>query len=251
MLALAAVPAHADVWVWVDEAGKSHFAPTQVDPRYTLFFKGRSTLDPVPPPPPAPAPPPSAAETLRDHPTFRRVDEHPNVARFARLVDEHARANALDPALVRAVIAVESAFDPDAVSPKGAVGLMQVMPDTGERWGVTGDAKRSVADKLAQPAINLRVGTRHLREMLARYAGDVVLALAAYNAGEGAVDRHGGVPPYPETREYVKLVALFHDWYRPPAPAPAPAIVPAPPAAPAPAIRLDLPGKLSPRPAPR
>ena len=147
------------------------------------------------------------------------------------------------------MIAVESAFDPDAVSPKGAVGLMQVMPDTGERWGVTGDAKRSVADKLAQPAINVRVGTRHLREMLARYAGDVVLALAAYNAGEGAVDRHGGVPPYPETREYVKLVALFHDWYRPPAPAPA--IVPAPPAAPAPAIRLDLPGKLSPRPAPR
>jgi soluble lytic murein transglycosylase-like protein len=113
------------------------------------------------------------------------------------------------------VIAAESGYDPGAVSDKGAVGLMQVMPDTGERYGVTGDAKRSVADKLAEPAINVRVGARYLKDLIARFAGDVTLALAAYNAGEGIVDRYGGVPPYPETQAYVRLVGLLHAAWQP------------------------------------
>ena len=226
LLATTATPARADLWVWVDESGRSHFAPAQVDARYTLFYKGRTSLDP---PPPAPAPPPAppdpsvaASEALRDHPIHRRVDGHPNVARYEPLVADHAGRNGLDPALVKAVIAVESAYDPAAVSEKGAVGLMQVMPDTGARYGVAGDARRSTADKLKEPAINVRVGTRYLKDLLERYAGDLSLALAAYNAGEGVVDRMRGVPPYSETREYLRLVGLFHDWYRPSPPAPPP-----------------------------
>jgi soluble lytic murein transglycosylase-like protein len=98
---------------------------------------------------------------------------------------------------------------------------MQVIPDTAARYGVVGDKRRSVADKLFDPATNLRVGTRYLRDLLALFANDVALALAAYNAGEQAVQRYdNAVPPFVETREYVKLVQQFYEVYRPPAPAP-------------------------------
>jgi transglycosylase-like protein with SLT domain len=108
-----------------------------------------------------------------------------------------ARRHSLDPDLVQAVVAVESGFRPDAVSPKGAQGLMQLMPYTARALGV----KDSF-----DPAANLDGGTRYLRALIARYNGDVTRALAAYNAGEGAVARHGGVPPYPETLAYVRKV---------------------------------------------
>jgi soluble lytic murein transglycosylase-like protein len=115
------------------------------------------------------------------------------------LAEAAARRHALDPELVRAVIAVESDFRVDAVSPKGAQGLMQLMPATARALGVT-DA--------FDPAQNLDGGARHLRALIDQYGGDVTRALAAYNAGAGAVARHGGVPPYPETREYVRKVLL-------------------------------------------
>jgi soluble lytic murein transglycosylase-like protein len=108
-----------------------------------------------------------------------------------------ARRHGLDPELVMAVVSVESGFRPQAVSPKGAQGLMQLMPRTASSLGV--------ADAF-DPAQNLDGGTRHLGQLLTLYGGDLVRALAAYNAGEGAVDRHGGVPPYRETRAYVKKV---------------------------------------------
>lgn len=103
----------------------------------------------------------------------------------------------IDPALVLAVIQVESAFRPDAVSPKDAAGLMQLIPDTAERFGV--------AD-VFDPAQNVRGGIKYLRWLLAYFQGDVTLALAGYNAGERAVDRYKGVPPYDETRSYVRAV---------------------------------------------
>jgi hypothetical protein len=108
-----------------------------------------------------------------------------------------ARRHSLDPDLVQAVVAVESGFRPDAVSPKGAQGLMQLMPYTARALGV-----KDTFD----PAANLDGGTRYLRALIQRYGGDVTRALAAYNAGEGAVARHGGVPPYPETLAYVRKV---------------------------------------------
>lgn len=115
----------------------------------------------------------------------------------ATLAAEIARKHGLDPALVLAVIAVESAFQPAAVSPKGAQGLMQLMPGTARELGVT--------DAL-DPAQNVDGGARYLRALIAQHKGDLRLALAAYNAGAGAVKRHRGVPPYRETREYVEKV---------------------------------------------
>jgi len=139
------------------------------------------------------------------------------VTKFAPLIERDAKLNGLDPALVKAVIAVESAFEPAAVSPKGALGLMQVTPDTGARYGVVADKARSAEQKLLDPAINLSIGTRYLRDLLALFANDLGLALAAYNAGEQAVHRYKrSIPPFPETQEYVKLVRQFYVLYRPP-----------------------------------
>ena len=122
----------------------------------------------------------------------------------------------MDVALVKALIAVESAFEPGAISTKGALGLMQVMPDTGMRYGVAADRKRTLEQKLLDPDINLRIGTTYLRDLLALYANDLSLALAAYNAGEQAVAHYANrIPPYPETQEYVKLVQQFYELYRP------------------------------------
>jgi soluble lytic murein transglycosylase-like protein len=113
------------------------------------------------------------------------------------LATETARRHGIDPELVLAVVSVESAFRPDAISPKGAQGLMQLMPGTARELGVK--------DPL-DPAANLDGGTRYLNALLQQYKGDLKRALAAYNAGAGAVKRHGGVPPYRETREYVQKV---------------------------------------------
>jgi hypothetical protein len=129
--------------------------------------------------------------------------ELPDGGDVRALVDAVARHHGLDPGLVLAVVGVESGFRVEAVSSKGAQGLMQLMPGTSRALGV---------DDPLDPAQNLDGGVRHLGALLTLYDGDLVRALAAYNAGEGAVARHGGVPPYRETREYVKKVL---DRYRP------------------------------------
>jgi soluble lytic murein transglycosylase-like protein len=118
-------------------------------------------------------------------------------AKFQGLVSAAAARSNLDPALVQAVIQTESNWNPYAVSSKGAFGLMQLLPSTAERYGV-GD--------VFDPAQNIKGGTRYLRDLLDRYHGDLKKTLAAYNAGEQAVQRFGGVPRYPETRAYVRKV---------------------------------------------
>jgi hypothetical protein len=127
-----------------------------------------------------------------------RADPPPEILRLARDI---AARHALDPALVLAIMRIESAFDPRARSPKGAMGLMQLMPETARRFGV--------ADPW-DAAQNVTGGAAYLRFLLERYGGDVTLAAAAYNAGEGAVDKYDGVPPYAETTAYV---AALHSLY--------------------------------------
>ena len=123
--------------------------------------------------------------------------------RFEPIVQEHAARHALRPELVRAVIQVESGFNPLARSPKGAMGLMQLMPAPAAQLGV---------DNPFDPEQNIRGGTAYLRQLLDRFDGDEELALAAYNAGPGAVDRYGRqVPPYRETQDYVKKVGTAGD----------------------------------------
>lgn len=114
---------------------------------------------------------------------------------YDALIDQAAREHALDPRLVKSVMLVESAFNPAAVSRKGARGLMQLMPETAARQGVQNSF---------DPADNIRGGARHLAYLMGLFGNDLPKSLAAYNAGEAAVLRYGGVPPYDETRLYVR-----------------------------------------------
>lgn len=125
--------------------------------------------------------------------------------RYDEAIDNASSRFGVDPALVRAVIHAESAFNPRARSPKGAQGLMQLMPLTAEELGVT-----NAMDERQ----NIFGGVHYLARMLQLHDGDVTLATAAYNAGPGAVSRHGGIPPYAETRAYVERVGILHQRYR-------------------------------------
>jgi hypothetical protein len=210
--------ARADLWGYVDDNGVAHFATEPLDSRYRLFFKGGSTLD-------APGAGERAEalsdEAFRRTAIYQRAVNHPNLKRLLPLIERNARLQSLDPALVKAVVAVESGFDPAAVSPKGAFGLMQLLPDTAARYGVIGDSKRSAEQKLLDPAVNLRAGTHYLHDLIVQFADDVSLALAAYNAGEQAVLHYGSrIPPFAETQEFVRLVEQFRRLFTPPPPAP-------------------------------
>jgi soluble lytic murein transglycosylase-like protein len=182
LLLLGVIPAaNADIYAFTDARGITYFSNVPVDPRYQPLL-----TDPA-----APARPTVPAPGWRDR---ERT--------FASLIDEVGHAVGVDPALLRAVIAVESAFDPTAVSRKGAQGLMQLQPPTARRYGV---------QRPFDPRENLRGGAAYLHDLLKRYNNDLKLVLAAYNAGEDAVDRHGRtVPPFPETQAYVPAVLRFY-----------------------------------------
>jgi hypothetical protein len=204
--------ARADVYGFVDPAGQLHLATEQLDGRYTLFMKSRDGSAPVAIADARREPDPGLTRTR----LFQRLVDHPNIAKYEPLIRAASQRHGLDPDLVKAVIAVESGFDADAVSDKGAVGLMQVLPATGERYGVHADRKRSVDAKLTDPKLNLEIGTRYLSDLRTLFPERIDLALAAYNAGENSVIRYRNtVPPFPETQAYVKLVDQFHAFYRP------------------------------------
>ena len=178
VLALACTSTAADIYAFTDEAGVTHFSNVPTDARYQRVLD--DTGGPV------------RGEVRRDDRWLARSAE------FESLIERTARAVQLDPALLRAIIAVESGFDPRAVSRRGALGLMQLMPATAKRFGVS-DA--------FDPAQNVAAGARYLRVLTDRFDDDLELVLAAYNAGEAAVERHGRrIPPYRETRRYVPRV---------------------------------------------
>ena len=180
----------ADIFSFSAENGSVSLSNYPTDGRYTLLLASpakqpqqvSSSTNATP------AAPPSAALS------------------FAPLVNEAAQANTLDAALLHAVITAESGYQPDAVSPKGARGLMQLMPETAKRYGVS---------NLNDPAQNISGGARYLKDLLKMFDNDLPLTLAAYNAGENAVFRYGRkIPPYRETANYVKKVLELYTDYQ-------------------------------------
>lgn len=241
--------AHADLWAYVDERGVTHFAAERIDERYALYFRGdvfdsatdgRSASSGTGIVPPGVAPAATAAGARR----LAYFDIAPEVKRVKHHLRASATRHGLDYELLQAVIATESGFDPQAVSPRGAVGLMQVMPATAQRFGVAREAKRSVEQKLTDPGTNVAAGARYLRHLIDLFEGRLDLALAAYNAGEGAVQRAGHrIPAYRETQNYVKSVLGLYALLKPASTAQAPgpaAALPAGRGAAAGRVRMEL-----------
>ena len=149
---------------------------------------------------------PSAVSKIVEDRTARRSS---NVARgrYDDHVQAAAREHGVDAALIHAVISAESGYNQFARSPKGARGLMQLIPATAARYGAT---------NLLDPRQNIDAGTRYLKDLMGMFGNDLRLALAAYNAGEGAVMRYGNIPPYQETRQYVPKVLAYYKRYSKP-----------------------------------
>ena len=223
LLSILSNSAQADVWGYLDERGVPHFAAERVDGRYELFYRSNavvaSAVDDkrlsLPPPDELPRQV-SVPKTPSRLLAFFEVS--PSYKGVRHLMRDAAQAHNIDFELLQAMIATESGFDSQVVSPKGAVGLMQVMPATAERYGVVSDARTPVEKKLMDPQTNITAGTRYLRYLINLFPGKLELALAAYNAGEGAVQRAGNsIPKYRETENYVKTVMQLYAMLKPPA----------------------------------
>jgi soluble lytic murein transglycosylase len=171
------LPAAADIYMYIDSDGVMHFTNVPTTSDYKVYVKERP----------------------------KRQGTGMDANRFDRYIDEAASLHGVDFPLLKAVIRAESAFDPKAVSKKGALGLMQIMPENLEAF--------RVYDPF-DPWQNIMGGTRYLKALIQRFGGQVPLALAAYNAGPRAVDTHRGIPPIPETEAYVKKVMNFFYLYK-------------------------------------
>jgi hypothetical protein len=195
VLCIGPALAGESIYGYTDNAGVTHLSNVSVDGPYKLVLRNPDDY------------------RLKVKPEYRLASRGAGAASgvaapmlkgrpFADEIDASARSFGLEPALLHAVIRVESNYNPAALSPKGAVGLMQLMPGTSERFGV--------ADPW-RPHDNIRGGARYLSQLLTLFDQDLALALAAYNAGEEAVMRHGRrVPPFRETRDYVERVTVLY-----------------------------------------
>ena len=211
LLSFLQQPARADIWGYVDEKGVAHFSADRVDERYEIFSRGGESFDTSRGVKGAgdtlyPAMLPTVASRVISFfeisPSYKQVKHH---------LREASSTNHIDYELLQALIATESGFDAMAVSPKGAIGLMQVMPATAARYGVAGDKKTSAEKKLSDPRTNIKTGTRYLRDLINLFPDQLELAVAAYNAGEGAVQRAGNkIPNYKETQNYVRTVMQLY-----------------------------------------
>jgi len=174
--------ARADIYMYRDRAGVLHFSNAPAEPAYRPYM-------------------PDFRGWIR---RMGPIVDHARYQRYDKIIDDAATRHGVEPALVKAVIRAESDFVPYALSPAGAQGLMQLMPGTARMHNVW---------RAYEPKQNVEGGVTHLRQLLDRYSGNLRLALAAYNAGEKAVDNYGGVPPYPETIQYLERVLRFRDHY--------------------------------------
>jgi hypothetical protein len=154
---------------------------------------------------------PPASQTL-----LAMFEASPSYKTAKAALRDASSKHAIDYELLQALIATESGFDAQAVSPKGALGLMQLMPATAQRYGVAADKRSTIEKKLFDPRINIAAGSRYLRDLIAMFPGQIELALAAYNAGEGAVQRAGNkIPNYKETQNYVQTVLQLYAYLKP------------------------------------
>lgn len=169
----------ADIYRYVDDDGVIHFSNTQYDNKFELYLR----------------------EGVKDPPPIR---ERASAGWMMEYADRCSRAHNLSPALVKAIIRAESNGNRFAVSRKGAKGMMQLMPFT---------SKRMKVNDPFDPVENIEGGVKYIKELLGTFRGNVVHAVAAYNAGPAAVHKYGGIPPYPETRIYVKRVLNFYEQY--------------------------------------
>jgi hypothetical protein len=188
LLALLSGSAHAELWGFVDAAGVAHFAPRQIDARFSPVI-GAPIDRRVP------------GKTDGGAGLLTWLEFAPEVKAVQPWLREASRVHGVDAELLKAVIAVESGYQSGAVSPRGARGLMQITPETAARYASPADAAR-----LGEPRINILTGARMLADLIRRF-GRIDAALAAWNAGEGAVRRAGNqVPDIDETRAHVHLV---------------------------------------------
>ena len=188
LMFIVSISVHADIYKYVDKHGRVILTDNPRNDNYKLLVKTWKGWE----------------EKKRSSVAYDKFKA--NKKRYASTIEYYANLYSLPASLLNAVITAESAYDPNAVSRAGAVGLMQLMPGTAKRYGVRN--RRSASD-------NVNGGTRYLRDLLKMFDNNLTLALAAYNAGEGAVKKHGNkVPPYKETRNYVKKVIAYYKEYK-------------------------------------
>lgn len=199
-----AAPASAQVWKYVDDQGVTHFTNEPVAQGLLIIAadpkpanRGPADLGPLP-----------EDQALR---TLNFVESQASYKDTQAQLMAAAQTHGLDYALVKAVTATESAFNPNAISHKGAVGLMQIMPATAAQYGVRSEPGVSVTQKLKVPDVNIQIGTRLLADLFRLYPDRIDLVLAAYNAGQGAVSRAGHqIPNFRETQHYVRKVLAVY-----------------------------------------
>jgi soluble lytic murein transglycosylase-like protein len=185
-LTLLCLPALADIYKYEDKEGVLHFTDAPTDRRFKIFMR-------------------DIKKDRKLRTTFRLSDCARDPKEFEPIINSCALQYGVDKSLVKAVIQAESGYNPNAISRKGATGLMQLMPRTAQ------DLK--VANSF-DPSENIRGGVRYLKFLLDTFKGDEALALAAYNAGISKVAQYGGIPPYVETRNYVGKVLNYRNTFR-------------------------------------
>jgi soluble lytic murein transglycosylase-like protein len=182
-----AAPVCADIYSFTDEQGVTHLSNVPADTRYQVLVHSAPAVS-------------EAGGRISDAQLARS-------AQYDAIIESASANTAVEADLLRAVIVVESGFDANAVSPKGAQGLMQLMPSTAKAYG---------AADASNPSQNIHAGARYLRRLLDRYDNDLELVLAAYNSGEAAVERHNNsIPPFRETRQYIpKVLRIYRELQR-------------------------------------